>query len=429
MPTIDFSRLEAALSTPRGQLELAALVGCIVLAWLVDRRYSRAHANVDSPHADRVSLGLFPIVLLLLVMVARAAFAQSGPLFFLDLAIPLAIALALIRILVYTVRRLFPRAAWLKGSERLIAFVIWVIVALHFLGITTAVNGMLDEVVVPLGKGSASLFTIGQGFVVVLVTIAATLWLSGFLERRLMATSIDINTRVVLSRFLRAFLVVLGVLISLPAIGVDLTLLSVFGGALGVGIGLGLQKLAANYIAGFAILLDRSIKVGDMVTVDNRFGTVTRVTSRYAVVRGLDGVEAIVPNETLVTTTVLNHSPLRRQIRIPVALQVAYGTDIDRALALLLEASEAEPRVLRDGERKSEALVTGFGDSGIGLELGVWIADPENGQTNVRSTVSRRILQLFAKDGIQITYPQREIRVVGPPGGPSVGPTPSPSKQ
>src|SRR5712691_3056676 len=157
----------------------------------------------------------------------------------------------------------------------------------------------------------------------------------------------DTNARVVVAKLFRALLLLIGVLIALSVVGIDITVLSVFGGALGVGIGLGLQKLASNYIAGFTILLDRSIRVGDMVTVDNRFGVVSKVTARYVVVRSLDGVEAIVPNETLVTTTVLNHSYTSKEIKIGVTLQVAYGTDLDAAMRLMTEVALAQQRVLR----------------------------------------------------------------------------------
>ena len=415
MTSIAFDRLLAVLDTRRGMVELALLVACVALAWLVDHFVERRFGRDTDERGGRLAMGAFPIALLLVVLVVRAGFSRSGPTFLLDLAIPLAVALAVIRLAVYVLRRLAGGATWLKGSERAIAFVIWAIVALHYLGVNAEVNEMLEHVVVPLGKQNVSLFTIGQGFLVVLVTVAVTLWLSGFLEKRLMAMEFDINARVVLSKFLRAFVVVVGVLISLPAIGIDLTLLSVFGGALGVGVGLGLQKLAANYIAGFTILIDKSIKLGDLVTVDGKTGVVAEVTSRYVVVRGLDGVEAIVPNETLVTTTVLNHSHSSPQVRLAIPVQVAYGCDVDRALAALESAAREEPRVLADPDRAPAAFVAGFGDSGINLELGVWIADPENGQLNLKSGINRRILANFAAAGIAIPYPQRDVRLIGLP--------------
>ena len=194
-----------------------------------------------------------------------------------------------------------------------------------------------------------------------------------------------------------------------------MSVLSVFGGAVGVGIGLGLQKLASNYIAGFTILLDRSIRVGDMITVDNRFGVVSKVSARYVVVRSLDGVEAIVPNETLVITTVLNHSYTSKDVKVGVTLQVAYGTDLDLAMRLMTEVALAQNRVLRTTGMVPVVNVLGFADSGIELELAVWINDPENGQGNLKSDLNIGIWKAFVQQGIEIPYPTREIRIIGAP--------------
>jgi small-conductance mechanosensitive channel len=184
-------------------------------------------------------------------------------------------------------------------------------------------------------------------------------------------------------------------------VGIDLTVLAVFGGAVGVGIGLGLQKLASNYIAGFAILLDRSVRLGDFITADNRYGVVTRVTARYVVVRSLDGIEAIIPNDTLATTTVLNHSYSSRNARVTIPVRVSYDSDIERALVLIAEAAAAEPRTLRVPSPPEASLVR-FGENGVELEVGLWIGDPENGQGNLRSAINRRILAAFGAEGIRI---------------------------
>ena len=224
-----------------------------------------------------------------------------------------------------------------------------------------------------------------------------TLWLSGLIEQRLQkATSFDTNTKAVLAKFVRAVLLVVGVLVALQAIGFDLTLLTVFGGALGVGIGLGLQKLAANYIAGFTILLDRSIRLGDMITVDGRYGVVSRVTSRYVVVKSLDGVEAIVPNETLITTTVLNHSYTARRSASASLSRSRYDSDLDVAVRLMEEAARAEPRVMGIPNPPTGFLVA-FGENGINLELGIWIRDPENGQRNAAKRAQPPHLRLLRR--------------------------------
>jgi small-conductance mechanosensitive channel len=420
---VDFSRYESALATPLGWIELGLVALCFVLGWLLDRRIRLTSAATTG--AMHVGLGgvnrlLLPLTTLALLLVTAAAFRHFGPLFFIAIALPLTVALALIRLIVYALRELFGTPAWMPASERAIAFTIWAFVLVYFTGVLPELVSGLDGMEIPVGNKHVSVYEILKGAVVVLLTIAGTLWLAGLVEQRLtLAANIDSNLRVVLAKFIRALMLVLGVLFALQAVGIDLTLLTVFGGALGVGIGLGLQKLASNYIAGFTILLDRSIRLGDMITVDGRHGIVTGVTSRYVVVRSLDGVEAIVPNETLVTTTVLNHSYTSKNVRVALPMQVSYDSDVERALALMVEAANAHPRVLKTPNAPAAFLVR-FGDSGIDLELGVWIPDPENGQLDLRSALNQAIWRAFQANRITIPFPQREMRILNPPQAPTL---------
>jgi small-conductance mechanosensitive channel len=426
---IDYSHVDKALTTPAGWIELALVLACAVFGWLADRRLHvtpRHDTEVSRVGAGGVNRLIFPLVTLLLLVAVRTGFKVYAPPFFLSLAIPLFVALALIRLAVYALRGVFGGAAWLKTSERVISFSVWALLVLHFVGVLPEIGNELDALEIPIGRAQVSVLAIGRAGLVVLLTLALSLWLSGLIEQRLMAaTSVDSSVRAVMAKSVRALLLVVAVIIALQAVGLDLTLLSVFGGALGVGIGLGLQKLASNYIAGFTILLDRSVRLGDMITVDGRFGTVATVTARYVVVRGLDGVEAVVPNETLVTTTVLNHSYTSRDIRIGIPIQVSYDSDIDLALKLLVDAALAETRVLRAATPPAAFLVA-FADSGINLELGVWIGDPENGQLNLRSAINRRIWSSFQARGISIPFPQREVRLVGGDGPAAPAPAASP---
>jgi small-conductance mechanosensitive channel len=418
---IDFSRIETALSTRPGWVELGLVVVCLASAWLVERRALRARGEDDVAQKKRrlhasFTRVVFPITAIALVVLASFAYGRyvAAP-FFLAIAAPMLIALAAIRMIVYGMRRLFHAERWLPTSERTIAFTIWGLVLLYFVGLLPEIASALDEVQIPIGKTHVSLMAIGTAILAVVFTLIVTLWISGMIEQRLArATQLDVNLRVVLGKFVKAVLLVVAVLVALSTIGFDLTLLSVFGGALGVGIGLGLQKLASNYIAGFTILLDRSIRLGDMVTVDGRTGAVSKVTSRYVVVRSLDGVEAIVPNETLVTTTVLNHSYSTRNIRIAMPVQISYDSDVEKALALMEQIARATPRVLPDPNAPAAFLVS-FGDNGINLELGLWIGDPENGQGNLRSEINRAILKAFATNDIRLPSPQRDVRIVGVP--------------
>ena len=333
---VDFNRLEDALATPRGLLELAVTALCLLVAWAIDRRIARGHvARGESARLPGSFVRIaFPLIGLGLVYVATALWRRhAGPPFFLTIATPLLIALAAIRMLIYVLRRLFPAQRWLPASEVAIGTATWALVILYFVGVLPEIAAALDELVLPIGRTQVSVLAILEGIVVVVVTLVVTLWISGLVEQRLTrATQLDANLRVVLSKSIRALLIVVALLIALQTVGFDLTLLTVFGGALGVGIGLGLQKLASNYIAGFTILLDRSIRMGDLITVDGRTGIVSKVTSRYVVVRSLDGVEAIVPNETLVTTTVLNHSYTSPDVWITLQVQISYDSDVEAAL-------------------------------------------------------------------------------------------------
>ena len=414
---IDFTRLESALATSAGWLEFGLVLACLAVAALLDwqlwQRARTAREGVRVHVPGGLARVVFPLLALALLFVARLALQRFvGPPFFIDIALPLLVALAAIRMFVYGLRRLFSSHAVLKTSERAIAFTVWGAVILYFTGVLPEIVDELDRIVIPLGSSEISLLTIGQGVVAVLVTLVITLWISGLLEQRLMRTaSLPANTKIVLSKFLRAVLLVLGILIALQAINFDLTLLTVFGGALGVGIGLGLQKLAANYFAGFTILLDRSIRLGDMITVDGRYGVVSRVTARYVVVKSLDGVEAIVPNETLATTTVLNHTYSGREVRVGVSVQVSYDCDVDFALRLMEDAAREDTRIAAEPNPPAAFLVN-FADNGINLELGVWLRDPENGQLNLKSALNRRILTAFRANGITIPSPRREVRVI-----------------
>jgi small-conductance mechanosensitive channel len=415
---IDYTRFETALSTPHGWADLGVVAVCCAVAWVADRRVTERARAADSQTRTHLRAGVgrvvFSLIGLLLLALGRAFYqAVVGKPLFIDIAIPLLIALAVIRMVVYAMRRLFAAQAWLKTSERAVALTMWALVVLYFIGVLPELGKELDALVLPIGKSSVSLLTIAKGIAAVVLTLIVTLWLSALLEQRMLdATTLDTNTKAVLSRLLRATLLTVGVLVALQWIGFDLTLLTVFGGAVGVGIGLGLQKLAANYIAGFTILLERAFRLGDMITVEGRLGRVARVTSRYVVLRTLDGVEAIIPNETLVTTTVLNHTNASHDIRVAVPVQIAYDADLDLALRLMEEAAADVPRLVTTGERPTAGVV-GFGDSGVSLELVLWVTGPQAGMQDLRNLLNRRIFETFKAHGIAIPYPRRDIQIIG----------------
>ena len=414
---LNLELIQQSLGTQNGLLELAIIIACFVIGWAVDRRVrigGQRESRVARIGAGSVNRLIFPLTTLVLLVLARTVLLHWHVPVFFPIAIPLVIALALIRLCVYAIRNVFGVRSAAPTSERAISFTIWGALLLYYFGVLPEIAAALEEAKLPIGKTNISLLDLGRDGVVVVLTVVLALWASGLLEQRLMRIShLDNNVRVVIAKLFRALLILIGLLIALSVVGIDLTVLSVFGGAIGVGIGLGLQKLASNYIAGFTILLDRSIRVGDMITVDNRFGVVSKVTSRYVVVRSLDGVEAIVPNETLVTTTVLNHSYTNREIKVGVPVQVSYDSDLELAMKLMEQVALGEPRTLRRPDTAPLVTVLAFAENGISLELAVWIDDPEKGQGNLKSALNIGIWKAFQANGIKIPFPQREVRLLG----------------
>lgn len=393
--------------------QLAVLASCVVVALGINHFFvgripkSEGVAKIGLGSLSRVA---FPLLVLLLMLIGRSILKKWYAVNLLNIVVPLLFAMMLIRLVVYALRRVFSPSGWLKNSERFISTLIWLGFALHLTGLLPDIVDALDYFTFHVGKQQISLLTILSGIVSILVTMLAAMWLGRTLENKVMgAVNLEMNLRVVLSKLIRASLVVLGVLIALPLAGIDITVLSVFGGALGVGIGFGLQKIASNYVSGFIILLDHSIHPGDILTVDGRFGKVAELTTRYIVLQGTDGTESIIPNETLVSSTVINHTYSDRKIRVGVAVQIAYESDLHRAMEIMKRAAINQPRVLKDPEPR--VYLKSFGDNGIDLELGLWISDPEQGQLNLCSDINMEIWEKFQEAEIEIPYPQRDIRI------------------
>ncbi|WP_291991918.1 mechanosensitive ion channel domain-containing protein [Candidatus Accumulibacter sp. ACC003] len=403
--------------------QVLALFICLALAWGLARYWLRQeYARSNAEHGLLRAFGTgslkrlaFPLLSLLLILILRKTFRywELGPVSLMDLAVPLLLSMALVRTVIYVVHHAFAPSSLLATSERFIATSIWIGLALHLSGLATPLIDMLQQVSFNVGKQHLDLWTILTGLVTVVLTVLIALWLSGIIETRLLAKErIDASIRVVLSRLVKAVLSVLALLLSLSIVGIDITALSVFSGALAVGLGFGLQKIASNYVSGFIILLDRSIRIGNVIAVDPlTTGVVTQITARYTVVRTLTGTEVIIPNEFLVSNIVRNESYTDSRVRFVLSVQVAYGTDLDIAMRLMGEAARAHQRVL--SEPPPQVLLMAFADSGINLDLLFWITDPENGTGSIRSAINLAIWRAFRENGIQIPFPQREVRLIG----------------
>lgn len=321
---------------------------------------------------------------------------------------PILASLVAIRIVARVLRGLFPTSRTARTTINLTSVVVWVGLVLHLVGALPIVTSELEQVVIPIGRAKVDLLALLQGLVLVAITLLVALWLSALVESRLTKTDLRISTRLLLSRLLRALLLVLALLFSLSAVGIDLTVLSVFGGALGVGLGLGLQRIAANYVSGFAMLVEGSFRVGDYVRLDNFEGIITQINSRYTVVRAGNGREAVIPNESFMTQRVEHSSLSDTQISITSTFQVEYESDLDRVTGLVIDAIKQEPRVL--AEPPPAAFVSNFTADGVELTISFWIADPQNGQLALRSNVNRAILKAFDTHGIGMPIAQRANR-------------------
>lgn len=404
----------ADLREPDLVWQVLGLALCLLLAKLGERLVRGR--QVGSGRAWELGHGglkriAFPLLALILVLLARPVVQQWIHVNLFSLALPLLASLAVIRVVFYVLRVSLVGAAWLVSFERIFALLVWGIVALYITGLLPEVIDVLESVAFSVGKQKLTLWNVLQGIVAVLTTVLVALWLSSAIESRLhAAVGLDNNLRVVLARLTRALFIVLAVLIGLPMVGIDLTTLSVFGGALGVGLGFGLQKIASNYVSGFILLLDNSIRIGNIITVGNDRGEVTRITTRYTVLKNLSGVEALVPNELLVGSVVQNESYSDPHVRVAVAVQVAYDSDLERAMAIMEAAATAQARVV--AEPAPAVLLREFAESGINLELGFWVADPEKGLGMLRSDINLAVWREFRLAGISIPFPQREIRIL-----------------
>lgn len=422
MTEISFEALMRLLAQDSTRIELGVIAVCLLLAGFLTRlikRRQRARTDYDNLGAaarlgvDGFHRLLFPLTGIGTLAAARALYgALHQPPVLMHLVIAMLVAMGVIRMTVYALRQVFSPAGWLSTFEFLIGLTIWTAWALHALDILPEVIDWLDHQQVALGKQKLSLWALMQGGAWVLVTLVVAIWLSGSVERKLMRAPLDSNLRIVLARLSKVALMFLALMITLPLVGIDLTALSVFGGALGVGLGFGLQKIMANYVSGFIILLDRSIRIGDLISVGSDRGQVQQITTRYTVLRSPSGVQSIVPNETLISSVVQNEGLSDREVRLAVTVQVGYADDVERALSILEECARVHERVLP--EPAPRAFLHSFGDSGINLELGMWITDPENGTLGIRSAVQLEILRRFRAEDIEIPFPQREIRVLNP---------------
>ena len=264
------------LTTPAIVWQLAIIIGAIAIAWMINGVLRKAVMQ-RAPEHWKLAIGsinrvLFPLSTLTVVLISQIILSGWQHVGLLQLTSRLLLAMAAIRLILYFVRYLFPPGGWLKTLENIIAWSIWGVLVLHLTGVLPEIALTLESIQFNIGKNKLDLLLVLQAFVTVIITIFVALWLSRMVENKLMRTEhVNANLRVVLSKLIRILLMFIALLVALSAVGLDLTLLSVFGGALGVGLGFGMQRIASNYVSGFIILLDKSMQIGDVLTVDKHY--------------------------------------------------------------------------------------------------------------------------------------------------------------
>ena len=402
-----------SLLTRTALAEFAVFSGCLLLSWALVR-------GLRGTQADRTSVwfgrrifdgALFPVLALLLALLARRLLDPWMPLAAFRLIVPVLVSLVVVRVTVRVLRAAFPESRAVRIVERSVSWVAWVCMALWVTGVLPLALAELGDVRWQLGDNEVSARRLLGGLISAVVVMVIVLWISAALEARLLrGAGANLSVRMMLANLLRAGLLFIGLIIALSAAGIDLTALGVLGGAVGVGIGFGLQKLASNYVSGFVILAERSLRIGDVIKVDGFEGRITDIKTRYTVIRALNGRESIVPNELLITQRVENATFTDTQVLQSTVVQVAYGTDVHALLPQLEALVAGVARVLSDPA--PSARLTSFADSGLELTLFFWIGDPQSGTANVRSEVNLALLRHLNEQGVEIPFPQRVIHTV-----------------
>ncbi|HEX4506617.1 MAG TPA: mechanosensitive ion channel domain-containing protein [Alphaproteobacteria bacterium] len=343
------------------------------------------------------------LILLLLVWAGRLAFHEAGRhARLLHLAENLALAWVVIRFTSGLVRN--------HRIATAIAIAAWLLAALNIVGLLDPAIHLMDSMGVTIGHFRLSLLLVVKSIIFLTVLLWAANISSRVIEQRLTTfQTMAPAMQVLAAKLAKVVLITLAVVIALNAVGIDLTAFAVFSGAIGVGIGFGLQKVVSNLISGVILLLDRSIKPGDVIEIAGTYGWITRLNARFVSVSTRDGIEHLIPNEDLITQRVTNWSYSDEKVRLHVPVGIGYRSDVRQAMALCIESAKDVKRVLE--APAPICLLKGFGDSSIDLELRFWIRDPRNGTANVRSEVMLGIWDRFRENDIELPFPQRDLHI------------------
>ena len=394
LAVISLAFIAARLATPK------------LSAWIEAQRAGRDPDAWAGKAADAVIPLTLPIIWLALQWVAvLIAGAAAWPHHIIVVVNSLLTAWVVIHLSSNVIRD----PAW----ARLIAITAWSVAALNIVGLLDDTIVLLDGIALNLGELRVSALSLIKG----MLSLAVFLWLataaSRLMEKRIHALpSLTPSIQVLFAKLLKIVLITVAILAALHTVGIDLTAFAVLSGAIGVGIGFGLQKVVSNLISGVILLLDRSVKPGDVIAIGDTYGWINSLGARYVSVVTRDGTEHLIPNEELITQRVENWSFSHSRVRLRVPVGVSYDADVPKAMEICVEAAGLVERVL--SEPPPRCLLMGFGDSSVDLELRLWISDPANGLSNVRSDILLHIWEMFHEHGVEIPFPQRDIHLRTP---------------
>jgi len=396
-------------------MELGIIVTAGIIVFFLHQWSIASIANSSKGNwklaGDAFSKIVNPIIFSIIILISSYILNVYQDTNLLDISQILAMALILIRLVVYLVRYILQPNPLLNAYENILSFILWIFVALYLFGILKPILNTLESITFSFGEKDFSILLVIQLLIGIFVSIIVAMTLGRFIENRLMKINqLSLNGRVMINKVLRIALYVIAVVIALDTIGLDLTFLSVFGGAFGVGLAFGMQKIASNYISGFTILLDKSVQIGDILTIGEHYGIVNSIQSRYTVLRKLDGVEVIIPNETLIAENIVNHTSSDRKVRVAIDIQIGYNSSVDEATKIMTSCCNAQDRVIKENPEPTVYLMN-FGESGIDLKLVFFILDAEEGTYRLRSDINKEIWKQFTEKNIEIPFPQRVIHI------------------
>ena len=394
-------------------LQLLIIAAVVFLAFLAEyflrKKFKKSEDN-DFNLKDIFKI-VRPIVMLLILIVAMYFFREGGYKWgLLYFANTVLVILLFARLAIILTRYIFKSGPWLRPVENILAGIVVIGYLSYQLGVVTKFQMYLHSIEFYFAEQDFTLLLVIESIIGVFIAIIVAMTVARFVENQVMKIknqSLRINQKIILIKIFKIFLYLTAIIIVLTGLGIDLSFLTVFGGAFGLGLAFGFQKIASNYVSGFLLLSDESIRVGDMLQIGSDHGIVVAIKSRYTALRRLDGVEILIPNEKLLTDEITNLTFSNTTVKLPLDLQISYESSIDKAIEIILIVCAKESRVIE--EPKPNVYVKEFADSGINLHVSCYVTDPDKGFMGLKSDMYRAIFKEFMSNEIEIPYPHRTV--------------------